>query len=186
MILQNELEMQNLSDPAQPVGQIHHHDRIGAFRIFGGRLSLGITGVVHGIGVTFTALCFNSILHLRIQNSICGSLWKWNLTRLEAVMDRNNRLTHVDESSFVADDITYFKDGKIACTKSIRGFGRVLSDFGCLCDEKAITEFNRSDIRLVVCPSADWKQDIIKDFMARMNPYDPTGMVMFSPLWESR
>lgn len=140
---------------------------------FGGHLSVGITGVVHGIGTTFTALCFGNYFASKGYRTAyvdhCGN---GDLTRLEAVMDRSNRLTHVDEASFVADDITYFKDGKTAYTKSIRGFGRVLSDFGCLCDEKAITEFNRSDIRLVICPSADWKLAIINDFIERMNPYD--------------
>ena len=53
-----------------------------------------------------------------------------------------------------------------------QGFGRVLVILDVYAIEKAITEFNRSDIRLVICPSADWKLAIINDFIERMNPYD--------------
>jgi hypothetical protein len=142
--------------------------------LYAGRLTIGVAGVVHGIGATFTALClanyFASMGHRTAFVDYCAN---GDLARLEAIMHRSSRVTYADEKSFVADGITYFRDGRTALGKPARGFGRVLCDFGCLRDEKAVSEFNRSDIRLVICPPADWKLALIDDYIARMSPYDP-------------
>jgi len=142
--------------------------------LYAGRLTIGVAGVAHGIGATFTALClagfFASLGHKTAFADFCGN---GDLGRLEEVLYKSDRLAHTDEESFAADGITYFRDGRTAVGRSARGFGRVLCDFGCLRDEKAIGEFNRSDVRLVMCPAADWKFALIGDFMARMSPHDP-------------
>ena len=151
-----------------------HGQKSARSGIFEGRLTIGVTGVVHGIGATFAALCLaNYLASLGYRTAFVDHCRNGDLSRLEAVMHRSSRLTRVDEESFVADGITYYRDGRIACGKAARNFVRVLGDFGCLQDEKAISEFNRSDIRLVICPSADWKLALIDEYIARMGQYDP-------------
>lgn len=141
---------------------------------YAGRLTIGVAGVAHGVGATFVALCLaNYFASGRFKTAFVDYSRNGDMTRLEAVMDRSNRLTHADEGSFSADGITYFKDPYNPCAQSVRGFSRILADFGCLNNERAITEFNRSDIRLIICPSADWKLALIQDFMAIMSQFDP-------------
>lgn len=143
--------------------------------VFAGRLTVGVAGVVHGSGSTFAGICLASYFAARGYRTAfmdyCGN---GDLSRLEEVMDKNNRLIFSDEVSFVADQITYFRDGRNA-VGSVRGFSRIVGDFGCLREQWSAYEFSRSDIRLVVCPAADWKLGLINDFISRMGPYDPDG-----------
>jgi len=152
-----------------------------------GRLTIGVSGIVHGVGATFVALCLANYFASRgYKTAFADHCGNGDLARLEAVMDRSNRLTHVDEVSFVADGITYFKAASSSSVQYGRGFGRIVKDFGCLRAERAIAEFNRSDIRLVICPSADWKLALVKDFVERMSLFDPNRewIYVFQPFGE--
>lgn len=141
---------------------------------YAGRLIIGVAGIARGTGVTFAALCLANYFASRgYRTAFAEHCGNGDLARLEAVMGRSNRLTHVDEDIFVADGITYFKAHSTPANPYGRGFSRIVGDFGCLSGERAISEFNRSDIRLVLCPTADWKLALIRDFMDRMRLFDP-------------
>lgn len=144
------------------------------FGTYSGRLTIGVTGVVHGVGSTYIALCLANHFSSRgFKTAFVDHSGNGDLLRLEAVMNRSNRLSLADETSFVADGITYFKDGRNVHAQPIRNFARIVEDCGCFRDEKAVMTFNQSDIRLVACPSSDWKLALIQDFMAQMSPFDP-------------
>lgn len=141
--------------------------------VFVGRLIIGVSGVVHGCGATFVALCLaNCLAAMGHKTAVVDHCGNGDLARLEAVMDRNNRLTQADDISFVADGITYFRNAA-ALAGCPRGFNRIVGDFGYLWEQRSVAEFARSDVRIVVCPASDWKFPLVQDFMARMAPYDP-------------
>jgi serine/threonine protein kinase len=126
---------------------------------------IGITSYLPGCGVT--SLCFALGKYLTGTGKK-AALVELNsssdFNRLEKVLDNLGELKIRRENCFEADNMIFYPGMSDSGEISRRGVDIVILDLGQLNNEHKLREFNRTDIKLVICPRVPWKHSIFLEY----------------------
>ena len=144
------------------------------------KLSIAMIGVGHGVGTTLTGISITGWFAKKgFKSAFVDLNQSGDLVQLEKILSLNNRLVQTNEKCYSSGDIIFYKTCSQLNEIPRRDFNVVVADMGCSPREKTFNEFNRADVRLVVCPGVDWKIAMIHDFISVMRQYDPNEEWIF-------
>ncbi len=129
------------------------------------KLAVAFMGIERGVGTTLAALSMAMIFSKKGYKTAYLELNdSGDMERLEKALYQATWIPADRGQSFVAEGITFYKAIREITEVPRKVFDILILDFGCSYQEKVFHEFNRADIRLMVCSGMDWKLEKIRDY----------------------
>jgi hypothetical protein len=140
------------------------------------RLRIAITGIRHGVGTTLIGLSMAVYLADKGYRPVYADYRRsGDIVRLEDVLLRSGMLDASSEKCFSSGGVTYIREYSELENLPRRDLRIVVADMGCPVEGNALHEFNRADIRFVVCPGVDWKLELVKEYIENVGRLDANG-----------
>lgn len=137
------------------------------------KIEIGIMGACQGAGCTFTALSLAGYFTKKGYKAvILEHNESGDFSRLESIFLMSNKLSQTCDAHFSAHGITFYKSITDSMQVSRKAFDVFIHDLGTASGDAKLKIFSRADIKLVACPSTDWKIDKTKDFLEVYGSFD--------------
>lgn len=151
--------------------KLSNKEKVKTFNGYRGIIALG--AVLPHTGLT--TLCLQLAVYFKKEGyhvALAEANTSGDMVRLKEVFDQAGRLKASSEAYFEAEGLYFYPAVQDVSRIPRKELDITILDLGPIKNERVVREFNRADVKMILCPNALWKAEAFLQFKEQFMPYN--------------